>query len=310
MFRFFLRRTLWSIVVLLVISLMSYTLIFIAPGDPATILIGKQTGRFPTPEQVAQFRAEHGLDKPLLVQYYNWLKQAVQGDLGQSFRTGTSVVSEVHVRFGNTLLLVTVTMLVAIILGIPSGLLAAWFKDTFLDRFIHALSMLAFAIPDFLLAFLLILLFSIVLRWLPSHGIGSGRHLILPVICLGLANIARLNRLTRSGLVGVEGEKYVLSARAKGLTRRTAWIKHGFPNVAVPIVTLIFTLFSGAIAGTIIIENVFAWPGIGFYFVEAVNYRDLPVIQAMVALYAAVFIVGNILADIAYVIIDPRIRLD
>ena len=310
MFRFFLRRTLWSIVVLLVVSLMSYTLIFIAPGDPATILIGKQTGRFPTPEQVAQFRAEHGLDKPLLVQYYNWLKQAVQGDLGQSFRTGTSVVSEVHVRFGNTLLLVTVTMLVAIILGIPSGLLAAWFKDTFLDRFIHALSMLAVAIPDFWLAFLLILLFSIVLRWLPSHGIGSGRHLILPVICLGLANIARLNRLTRSGLVAVEGEKYVLSARAKGLTRRTAWIKHGFPNVAVPIVTLIFTLFSGAIAGTIIIENVFAWPGIGFYFVEAVNYRDLPVIQAMVALYAAVFIVGNILADIAYVIIDTRIRLD
>ena len=309
-FRFFLRRTLWSIVVLLVVSFMSYTLIFIAPGDPATILIGKQTGRFPTPEQVAQFRAEYGLDKPLLVQYYNWLKQAVQGDLGQSFRTGTSVFSEVRVRFGNTLLLVTVTMLVAIVLGIPSGLLAAWFKDTFLDRFIHALSMLAVAIPDFWLAFLLVLIFSIVLRWLPSHGIGSARHLILPVICLGLANIARLNRLTRSGLVGVEGEKYVLSARAKGLTRRTAWIKHGFPNIAVPIVTLIFTLFSGAIAGTIIIENVFAWPGIGFYFVEAVNYRDLPVIQAMVALYAAVFIAGNILADIAYVIIDPRIRLD
>ena len=309
-FRFFLRRTLWSIVVLLVVSFMSYTLIFIAPGDPATILIGKQTGRFPTPEQVAQFRTEYGLDKPLLVQYYNWLKQAVQGYLGQSFRTGTSVASEVRVRFGNTLLLVTVTMLVAIILGIPSGLLAAWFKDTFLDRFIHALSMLAVAIPDFWLAFLLILLFSIVLRWLPSHGIGSAKHLILPVICLGLANIARLNRLTRSGLVGVEGEKYVLSARAKGLTRRTAWIKHGFPNIAVPIVTLIFTLFSGAIAGTIIIENVFAWPGIGFYFVEAVNYRDLPVIQAMVALYAAVFIAGNILADIAYVIIDPRIRLD
>jgi peptide/nickel transport system permease protein len=310
MLRFFLRRTLWSIVVLLVVSFMSYTLIFIAPGDPATILIGKQTGRFPTPEQVTHFRAEYGLDHPLLVQYYNWLIQAVQGKLGQSLQTGTPVLSEIRVRFGNTLLLVTVTMLVAILIGIPSGLLAAWFKNSFLDRSIHALSMLAVAIPDFWLAFLLILIFSISLRWLPSHGIGTPKHLILPVICLGLANIARLNRLTRSGLVGVEKEKYLLSARAKGLDRRTAWIKHGFPNIAVPIVTLIFTLFSGAIAGTIIIENVFAWPGIGYYFVEAVNYRDLPVIQAMVALYGAVFILGNILADIAYAIIDPRIRLD
>jgi peptide/nickel transport system permease protein len=201
-------------------------------------------------------------------------------------------------------------MFVAILFGIPGGLLAAWFKNTFLDRLIHALSMLAVAIPDFWLAFLLLLIFSINLRWLPSHGMGSVNNLILPVICLGLANIARLNRLTRSGLMSVEREKYLLSARAKGLDRRTAWIRHGFPNIAVPIVTLIFTLFSGAIAGTIIIENVFAWPGIGSYFVEAVNYRDLPVIQALVALYGAVFILGNILADIATVIIDPRIRLD
>ena len=308
--RFFLRRSFWSVAVLLVVSFMSYTLIFIAPGDPATILIGKQTGRFPTPEQVAQFRAEYGLDKPLLVQYINWLKQAVQGDFGQSFRTGTSVASEVRVRFGNTLLLVTATMLVAIVLGIPSGVLAAWFKNSFIDRFIHSLSMLAVAIPDFWLAFLLVLIFAIILHWLPSHGMGSARHLILPVICLGLANIARLNRLTRTGLVGVEREKYVLSARAKGLTRRIAWVKHGFPNTAVPIVTLVFTLFSGAVAGAIIIENVFAWPGIGSYFVEAVNYRDLPVIQAMVSLYALVFIVGNIMADVSYAIIDPRIRLD
>jgi peptide/nickel transport system permease protein len=310
MLRFLLRRSLGSIAVLLVVTFMSYTLIFLAPGDPATILIGKQTGQFPNPEQIAHFRAEYGLDHPFLVQYFNWIKQAVQGDLGVSIRTGVQIVPEVRARFANTLLLVSVTMFVAIIIGIPSGLLAAWFKNSFLDRLIHALSMLAVAIPDFWLAFLLILLFSIDLRWLPSHGMGSLKHLILPVICLGLANIARLNRLTRSGLLGVEREKYLLSARAKGLARRTAWIRHGFPNVAVPIVTLIFTLFSGSIAGTIIIENVFAWPGIGSYFVEAVSYRDLPVIQAMVALYGAVFILGNILADIAYVIIDPRIRLD
>jgi peptide/nickel transport system permease protein len=310
MIRFFLRRTLWSLAVLLLVTFMSYTLIFIAPGDPAAILIGKQTGQFPTPEQLALFRAEYGFDKPLLVQYGNWLKQAIQGNLGESIRTGNLVISELSDRFGNTLLLVSVTMLVAIIFGIPSGLLAAWFKNSFLDRVIHALSMLAVAVPDFWLAFLLILFFSIDHRWLPSHGMGSVKNLILPVTCLGLANIARLNRLTRSGLMSIEREKYLLSARAKGLARRTAWIRHGFPNIAIPIVTLFFTLFSGAIAGTIIIENVFAWPGIGTYFVEAVKYRDLPVIQALVALYGAVFILGNILADITYVIIDPRIRLD
>jgi peptide/nickel transport system permease protein len=310
MVRFIFRRTFGSIAVLLVVSFMSYTLTFIAPGDPATILIGKQTGRYPTQEQITQFRAEYGLDKPLLVQYANWLRKAVLGNFGESLRTGKAVVLEVRDRFANTLILVTVTMFVAIIIGIPSGLLAAWFKNTFLDRFIHSLSMLAVAIPDFWLAFLLILFFAIDLRWLPSHGMGSIKNLILPVTCLGLANIARLNRLTRSGLMSIEREKYLLSARAKGLDRRTALIRHGFPNIAVPIVTLIFTLFSGAIAGTIIIENVFAWPGIGSYFVEAVNYRDLPVIQAMVTLYGAVFILGNILADIAYVIIDPRIRLE
>jgi peptide/nickel transport system permease protein len=256
MYRFLLRRTLGSIAVLLIVTFMSYVLIFIAPGDPAAILIGKQTGRYPTQAQITLFRA-------------------VQGNLGESMRTGKLVISEVGDRFGNTLLLVTATMFVAILFGIPGGLLAAWFKNTFLDRLIHALSMLAVAIPDFWLAFLLLLIFSINLRWLPSHGMGSVNNLILPVICLGLANIARLNRLTRSGLMSVEREKYLLSARAKGLDRRTAWIRHGFPNIAVPIVTLIFTLFSGAIA-----------------------------------LYGAVFILGNILADIATVIIDPRIRLD
>lgn len=304
------RRIIGSIAVLFAVSFMSYLLIFFAPGDPATIMLAKQIGHIPNQTQLESFRAEHGFDKPLIVQYYTWLKNAIRGNLGNSIRTGRLIVPEIRGRFEITLLLVSVTMVVAIIIGIPSGLLAAWFKNTLIDRFIHSLSMIAVAVPDFWLAFLLVILFSVTLHWLPSFGTGNLKHLILPVICLGLANIARLNRLTRSGMLSVEREKYILAARAKGLSRLSAWFTHGFPNISVSIVTLIVALFSVAITSTIIIESVFSWPGIGAYFVDAISYRDLPVIQAMVVLYGAVIILGNTLADISYVIMDPRIRFE
>lgn len=310
MISFIIKRIIGSIVVLFAVSFMSFMLIFFAPGDPATIMLAKQIGQRPNQMQLESFRAEHGFDKPLMVQYYNWLKNAVQGDLGNSIRTGRLIVPEIKARFKITLLLVSVTMVVAIAVGIPTGLLGSWFKNTLIDKFIHSLSMIAVAVPDFWLAFLLVILFSVILHWLPSFGTGSLKHFILPVICLGLANIARLNRLTRSGMLGVEREKYILAARAKGLSRLSAWFTHGFPNITVSIVTLIVTLFCVAITSTIIIESVFSWPGIGSYFVDAISYRDLPVIQAMVVLYGAVFIIGNTIADISYVIIDPRIRLE
>ena len=310
MVRFLLRRVIGASAVLIAVSLMAYSLIYLAPGDPATIILARQIGRLPSPEQVASLSAQYGLDKPLVVQYFNWVIQALHGDFGYSIRTKNPIVKEASSRFSVTLLVASLTMIGAVIIGIPTGLLAAWRKNTLLDHATRAVALLAVAIPDFWLGFLLVFAFSVSLHWLPSHGIGSPKHMILPVICLLVANSARLSRLTRSGMLEVEREKYLLGARAKGLTRRAAWVRHGFPNAAVPLVTLIAAMFSVTIASTIIIETMFALPGIGYYFLQAVNYRDIPVIQALVVLYGAVFMFFSLVADIAYVMIDPRIRLD
>jgi ABC-type dipeptide/oligopeptide/nickel transport system permease component len=169
--------------------------------------------------------------------------------------------------------------------------------------------LLSVSIPNFWLAFLLILVFSIYLHWLPTHGMVGPQHLILPVACLGLADAARLSRLTRTCFLGIRHEQFLLAAQAKGLSAMRVWVWHALPNIAAPLITLSTTQFSYIVAGSVIIETLFAWPGIGNYYILSVNYRDIPVIQAMVLLFGVVFVVLNILTDLAYVAIDPRIRL-
>ena len=310
MARFLLKRLVSSAAVLLAISLLAYALIYMAPGDPATIIVARQIGQFPTAEQVARLSPALGLHRPPIVQYLDWLGQALRGDFGNSIRTGIPVVEEIRIRLGPTLLLAGVTTTLTVIAGIPTGFLAAWRENSIWDHVTRTVAMVSVSVPTFWLAFLLILVFSVTYRLLPTHGIGGPEHLILPVICIGVAYTARLSRLTRSGFLEVQHEEYLLGARAKGLGRRAVWVRHALPNIAVPLITLIATQFSYIVAGSVIIETLFAWPGIGNYYIISVNFRDIPVIQTLILLFGMVFVLINFIADLAYGVIDPRIRLE
>lgn len=310
MIRFLLKRLAGSVAVLVAISLLTYFLIYLAPGDPAVVIVRSRMGRLPTQEEVALVRSEYGLDQPLFLQYIAWAGRAVRGDLGYSIRTGKPVVKEISIRFGPTLLLAGVTTLFALSVGIPTGLIAAQKFNSLWDHLSRTATLLSVSIPDFWLAFLLILVFSIYLGWLPTYGFRGVEYLILPVISLGLAHAARLSRLTRSTLLQVQHQNYLQTARAKGLSERAVWVRHALPNIKIPLLTLAANQFSSIVASSVIVETLFSWPGIGNYYIVSVKFRDLPAIQAMVLLFAFVFVSVNIMTDIAYTLIDPRIRLD
>jgi peptide/nickel transport system permease protein len=310
MVRFLLKRLAGSVAVLVAASLLAHFLIYLAPGDPAVVILRSRIGRLPTPEEVAQLRSEYGLEQPPLLQYATWAGRAMRGDLGYSIRTDTPVVKEISTRIGPTILLAVTTTLFTIVVGIPTGLIAAQKFNSFWDRMSRLVALLSVSIPNFWLAFLLILVFSINLGWLPTYGLRGIEYLILPVVSLGLAHAARLSRLTRSTLLQVRQQNYLQTARAKGLSERGVWLWHALPNVAVPLLTMVADQFSHIVAGSVIVETLFSLPGIGNYFVTAVKFRDLPVIQALVLLFAFVFVLINTITDIAYTLIDPRIRLE
>lgn len=310
MVRFLLKRLAGSVAVLVAASLLAHFLIYLAPGDPAVVILRSRIGRLPTPEEVAQVRSEYGLEQPPLLQYATWAGRAVRGDLGYSIRTDTPVFKEISTRIGPTILLAVTTTLFTIVVGIPTGLIAAQKFNSFWDRMSRLVALLSVSIPNFWLAFLLILVFSINLGWLPTYGLRGVEYLILPVVSLGLAHAARLSRLTRSTLLQVRQQNYLQTARAKGLSERAVWLWHALPNVAVPLLTMVADQFSHIVAGSVIVETLFSLPGIGNYFVTAVKFRDLPVIQALVLLFAFVFVLINTITDIAYTLIDRRIRLE
>lgn len=309
MMRFLLRRAAGVVTTLLATSLLTYLLIFLGAGDPAAVIVARRTGNLPTAEQIAQVRAQYGLDRPVLVQYLDWLGQVVRGDFGYSLRTGVPVVEELGARLGATLLLAGLTTVVTLLVGLTIGLVAARREGSPFDRVTHLLALVGVALPNFWLAFLLILLFAVYLKWLPSHGLRQPSSVVLPVVTLAFANIATLSQLTRSLLRAVRHQDYLRTARAKGLNGRATWLRHALPNVAAPILTLVATQFSHIAAGAVIVETIFAWPGIGNFYIQAVNFRDIPVIQAMVLLFTTLFVGINFLVDVAYAWFDPRIRL-
>jgi ABC-type dipeptide/oligopeptide/nickel transport system permease component len=296
--------------VLLAVTFVGHILIYFAPGDPAYLILVRQFGgRVPSPEEVARLQAEMGWDQPPAVQYVIWLGHIVQGDLGYSVRTGEPIIEEILPRIGRSLLLAGVTAAISLLVGIPVGFLAAWRENSFWDHATRTIALLGVSIPSFWLAFILILVFAIYLNWLPTSGMGSVRHLVLPVVCLGVVDTARLSRLARSGFLEVQHEDYLLAARTKGLTRRSAWLRHGLPNIAVPLITLVNIQFSFIVAGAVIVETIFAWPGIGQYYIASVQHRDIPTMQALVLFFGLIFSLFNFLTDIVYMLIDPRFRL-
>jgi len=308
MLQYLLQRVLHSLLLLLGVSLLVYLLIYLAPADPAQIIAAQRVGGTPNAEQIAWVRAEYRLDRPLWVQYGGWLQQILQGDLGYSIRTGDPIGQELGKHFHLSLGLGSVTMLFVLLIAIPAGLLAVHHNNRGWDQFMRFSTLIFVSLPDFWLGFLLILLFAVYLGWLPAFGAKSWQHFLLPIITLGVGHAARLSRLLRSLLLEELQHDYLRTARAKGLPTAVQLWRHLLPNIAVPFVTLVVQQFGLLISGTIIIEMLFTLPGLGSYYAQAVTYRDIPVIQATVLLFASLILVLNLLVDLSYPFFDPRIR--
>ncbi len=274
-------------------------------GDPVQQLLPDDMD----PSTIAYYRALWGLDQPLVVQYVKYWTAMAQGDFGISFRNGEDAFDMVLARVPKTLLLMLVSFAAALLVGIPAGIWAAIRRDTWIDRTVMGLSVLGFALPNFFLGILMILVFSMQLRWLPSSGSDTWAHLVMPAFALGTAFAGSVARFARSAMLDVIGKDYIRTAAAKGAeVGRRVWY-HALPNAAIPIVTIIGFKLGGIIGGAVVTENVFAWPGVGRLLTNSVANRDLAVVQCIVLLITVTMVTANFLVDLAYGWLDPRVRV-
>jgi peptide/nickel transport system permease protein len=309
MIRYLLRRVLFLIPVWLGISFIAFALANLAPGDPAWLMLQRELNRPPTIEELTQAREEMGLDGPFVVRYVTWLGKAVTGDFGTSYASGGPVLEELASRFPNTLQLAVASLLIALAVAMPLGVLSAIKRNSLVDHLSRVGALLGAAMPSYWLAYLLILVFAIHLSLLPVAGRGTWQHLVLPAVTLALAATASLMRLTRAELLEVLGQDYVQTARAKGLSSQAVHLRHAFRNALLPVVTVAGMRFAGLLGGTVIVETIFAWPGVGKYIVDSIFNRDYPVIQGFVLFMGTVFILVNLIVDLSYAWLDPRIQL-
>lgn len=312
MLRFLAGRLLAIIPVLLVVAVAVFLLLRLTPGDPAAVIAGDAA----TTEQIEQIRDSLGLNRPIVVQFGIWFGNVLRGDLGESFFFKKSVAELIGQRLEPTLALALLTIILAVLIAVPLGTLAAWRHGGWLDRALMGFSTLGFSIPVFVLAYLLIWLVSMKLGWLPVQGyrrLEEGlwpflRHLILPSLTLAVIYIALIARVTRAAVSEALTEDYVRTARAKGLLERRVLIRHALANAAVPIVTVIGIGLALLIGGVVVTESVYAIPGLGRLTVDAVLARDFPTIQGVILLFSVVYVLVNLLIDLSYLALDPRIR--
>ena len=306
MTRYIIRRLLIMLPVLLLVTIIVFAMVRFIPGDPARVMAGFTA----TLEEVEQIRTRLGLDQPLTTQYVIFIGNLLQGDMGQSAQTGLPVTEAIMLRLPNTLLLVITSLLIASVVGITAGIIAGVKQYSVFDYSSTLLVLFGIAVPIFWLGLMLMLLFSIKLGWLPVAGSESWRHLILPAVTLAAAVTATVARMTRSSMLEVIRQDYVRTARAKGLTERLVILRHALKNALIPIVTVIGLLAGGLLSGAVIVEILFAWPGAGRLLVEGILTRDYPVVQGVVLVFAFIFILINLVVDISYAYIDPRIRYE
>lgn len=309
MTRYLLRRVLYLIPVWLGISLIAFSLANLAPGDPAMLSLQRELGRPPTAEELARTRADMGLDAPFAARYVAWLGNAVRGDFGTSYANGKPVFDELALRFPNTLQLAVASLIISLAVALPLGVLSAIKRNSVLDHLTRLNALLGAAVPSYWLAYLLILAFAIHLSLLPVAGRGTWQHLVLPAVTLAMAATASLMRLTRAELLEVLSQDYIQTARAKGLNEQSVNLRHAFRNALIPVVTVAGMRFGGLLGGTVIVETIFAWPGVGKFMVDSIFSRDYPVIQGFVLFMGTVFILVNLLVDLSYAWLDPRIQL-
>lgn len=312
MLRLILSRLLAAIPVMGVVAVFVFLLLRLSPGDPAAIMAGDVA----TPENIAAIRADLGLDRPIPEQFVTWISQLAQGDLGKSVLSKQPVATMIGQRLEPTISLAIVTLIFSILVAVPIGILAAWRQGSWFDRGIMALSVAGFSIPVFVLGYILIYVFSMKLDLLPVQGYASLsqglpaflERIVLPMVTLSFIYIALFARITRAAMLEVLGEDYIRTAHAKGLKERVVLVKHALRNAAIPIVSVIGIGFALLIGGVVITETVFNIPGVGRLVVEAVLARDYPIIQGIILMFSGVYVLINLAIDVAYVLLDPRIR--
>lgn len=298
------RRTLQALVVLWGVSVIVFSLLRLAPSDPVTIMLAETA----SPAQIAEARHEMGFDKPIYVQYVIFMDHALHGDLGESIFYKEPALQVILTALPNTLILSAAAFLISVAVALPVGILSALHRDTFWDYFGVGVALIGQATPPYWLGIMLIILFSVNLHLLPTSGNFGPQYIIMPAITLGAVLMPIVTRLTRSGMLDVLGEDYVRTARAKGLRERAVIWKHALRNMLIPLVTVLGLQLSALLGGAVIIEQVFGWPGVGQIAVNAIYSRDYPVVQADVLVVSAAFVFMNLLVDLLYARLDPRIR--
>ena len=303
--RFLARRVLLAIPVLFGVATLVFALIHLIPGDPVQAMLGDAA----SPASVSELRGKLGLDRPLYVQYAAFLKRAVQGDLGTSLRTNEPVTAAIAARLPATFELALAAMLVAVAIAIPMGIVAAVWAGTGVDHAATMLALLGISMPNFWLGPLLAIVFSVSLGWLPVSGRGTLAHLVLPAITLGAPLAAVLARMTRASVMDELRELYVIAARSRGMSETRVVLKHAFRNSLIPIVTVLGLQVGGVLTGAVITETIFAWPGVGRLLIQSIGFRDYPLVQGCILLIAVTYVTVNLVTDMAYGYLDPRIRV-
>src|SRR6201998_2236371 len=312
MIGYLIRRILATIPVMAGVALFVFLLLRLTPGDPAAILAGDNA----TPEQLERLRFSLGRHEPIYVQFFTWINKLLHGDLGVSLISNVPVLKMIGQRIEPSISIALSTIILSILIAVPLGVIAAWRHGTWIDRFVMGLSVLGFSVPVFVIGYVLIQIFAIDLRWLPVQGCGSLssglrpclERRVLPTLTLSVAYVALIARMTRASMLEVLGEDFIRTARAKGIAEIAVLLRHGLRNAAVPVITVIGSGFALLISGVVVTESVFNLPGIGRLTVDAVLARDYPVIQALILLTSLIYVTVNLLIDVAYTLLDPRIR--
>jgi peptide/nickel transport system permease protein len=311
-FAYIVRRILATLPVMAVVAIFVFALLYLSPGDPAAIIAGDSA----TSADIARIHAKLGLDRPLYIQFATWVWALLHGDLGISIFTTLPVLKLIGQRVEPTIALTVSTLIVSILVAIPLGVLAAWKAGTWVDRVVMVFAVIGFSVPVFVLAYVLIFVFSIEADWLPVQGyvsLSEGlrpflSHLVMPSIALGMVFTALIARITRASMLDVLAQDYIRTAQAKGLSNQDVLIRHALRNAAVPIATIIGIGIAVLIGGVVVTETVFAIPGLGRLTVDAILRRDYPIIQGIILIFSAIYVLINLLVDLSYAVLDPRIR--
>ncbi len=306
MIQYFLNRLLQTIPVLFGVIIITFVLMYIIPGDPVVSMVGERYNE----ETILRLREEMHLDDPLFIQFFRYVGNVVRGNFGNSFITGEPVVNLIMEKFPNTMMLAVGAMFFAVIIGLTAGILTSIRPGSFIDRGIMILALAGISAPVFWVGLILILVVGVMLRWLPPTGFGGIEYLILPALTLGLRSAAYLARLTRATMLDVMNQDYIRTARSKKLSEWKVYLQHAFPNTLIPVITVIGTDFGSYLSGAVLTESIFGWPGIGRLALEAIMKRDFPVIQGTVLFMAIMFVLMNVLVDMLYGVVDPKIRLE